>query len=218
MSENLKIKTKARKKPQQKRSQKLVSYILSGTVKALKTFGIDGLSTNKISKMAGVSVGSYYQYFPNKEAVLSKVADEIVSKTKKNILEAMNPQETIELKQRIDQIIDYSVNEFLKNDFLIRDLTAIVFMLKKHDSIIQTRQEIINSTADILENEFEVPTQNASRLAYTLINAFIGNVHTYALTKDEKKPFDVIQLKQNLSELYVTLIKEFQKDTPHTNA
>jgi AcrR family transcriptional regulator len=52
----------------------LVDTILEATARVLKTEGYAGASTNRIAKVAGVSVGSLYQYFPNKDALVLALA------------------------------------------------------------------------------------------------------------------------------------------------
>ncbi|WP_394825245.1 TetR/AcrR family transcriptional regulator [Pendulispora albinea] len=64
-----------RKKPSQARSQATVDAILEATVRVLTKVGYDRASTNRVAAAAGVSVGSLYQYFPNKEALLVALVD-----------------------------------------------------------------------------------------------------------------------------------------------
>lgn len=59
-----------RKKPRQNRSKSTVDAILSATARVLVEQGYDNASTNRIAQVAGVSVGSLYQYFPNKQALV----------------------------------------------------------------------------------------------------------------------------------------------------
>ena len=61
---------RARRRPIQARSRATVDAILEATTRVLKTEGYDRASTNRIAKVAGVSVGSLYQYFPNKKALI----------------------------------------------------------------------------------------------------------------------------------------------------
>ncbi len=63
--------TSPRKDPRQARSASTVEAILRATARILTRDGYDQLTTNKVSEVAGVSVGSLYQYFPNKEALVS---------------------------------------------------------------------------------------------------------------------------------------------------
>lgn len=63
----------ARKKPKQDRSRALVEAVVEATTRILAQEGKAGLTTNRVAEVAGVSVGSLYQYFPNKEALVAEV-------------------------------------------------------------------------------------------------------------------------------------------------
>lgn len=64
-----------RKQPKQERSQATVEAILSATTHILTENGYDQLTTNRVAERAGVSIGSLYQYFPNKEALIFALAE-----------------------------------------------------------------------------------------------------------------------------------------------
>lgn len=59
-----------RKRPRQARSAATVDAILEAAARILETRGPDGYTTNAVAELAGVSIGSLYQYFPNKEALV----------------------------------------------------------------------------------------------------------------------------------------------------
>ena len=65
--------TKPRKKASQGRSRALVDTLIEATARILVREGFDKASTNRIAEKAGVSVGSLYQYFPSKEALVAAV-------------------------------------------------------------------------------------------------------------------------------------------------
>ena len=69
------FKTTPRKLPQQSRSQETVDAILAATSRLLVTSGYDTMSTNRIAIAAGVSIGSLYQYFPSKEAIVAALVE-----------------------------------------------------------------------------------------------------------------------------------------------
>src|SRR5882757_10060075 len=64
-----------RKRPQQRRSQATVDAILEAATEVFGGSGFASVSTNAIAGRAGVSIGSLYQYFPNKLALLEAVRE-----------------------------------------------------------------------------------------------------------------------------------------------
>jgi AcrR family transcriptional regulator len=64
-----------RKRPKQERSQATVEAILTATAHILTESSYDRFNTNRVAQLAGVSIGSLYQYFPNKEALIAALAE-----------------------------------------------------------------------------------------------------------------------------------------------
>jgi len=62
-----------RKTPTQARSKATIDAILSAATRVLLSIGYDKASTNKIAEVAGVGIGSLYEYFPGKEAIFAEV-------------------------------------------------------------------------------------------------------------------------------------------------
>jgi AcrR family transcriptional regulator len=71
--------TNPRKLPQQDRSRFTVDTILTATAHILTEEGYDKASTNRIAERAGISIGSLYQYFPNKASLITALRDRHVS-------------------------------------------------------------------------------------------------------------------------------------------
>ena len=63
----------SRKQPQQARSAELVAAVLDAAVQVLAKEGVQRFTTARVAEKAGVSVGSLYQYFPNKAAILFRL-------------------------------------------------------------------------------------------------------------------------------------------------
>ena len=70
-----KLQTSPRKSASQERSRSTVDALLEATTRILIKEGYDRASTNRIAEVAGVSIGSLYQYFPSKEALVAAVID-----------------------------------------------------------------------------------------------------------------------------------------------
>ena len=65
----------ARKGPKQQRSKVTVAAILEATIRILEQEGSDATTTSRIAEVAGVSVGTLYQYFANRDAILDALQD-----------------------------------------------------------------------------------------------------------------------------------------------
>jgi AcrR family transcriptional regulator len=68
--------TRPRKLPQQDRSRVTVEAILEATTHILTEEGYEKANTNRIAERAGISIGSLYQYFPNKEALIAALMEQ----------------------------------------------------------------------------------------------------------------------------------------------
>lgn len=80
----------SRKEPKQARSSGLVATILEAAVQVLAKEGAHRFTTARVAEKAGVSVGSVYQYFPNKAAILFRLQSDEWRQTAgllRNILE-----------------------------------------------------------------------------------------------------------------------------------
>jgi AcrR family transcriptional regulator len=64
-------RSSARRQPKQRRARQTVEAVLEAVVRVLKREGIHAVTTNRIAEVAGVSIGSVYQYFPDKRAIFS---------------------------------------------------------------------------------------------------------------------------------------------------
>jgi AcrR family transcriptional regulator len=60
-----------RRQPKQRRARITVEAVLDSVAKVLKRDGVDAITTNHIAEVAGVSIGSIYQYFPDKRAIFA---------------------------------------------------------------------------------------------------------------------------------------------------
>jgi AcrR family transcriptional regulator len=78
-----------RRTPRQARAQDTVQIIVEATARILQRQGRTALNTNYIAECAGISVGTLYQYFPNKEAILVTMARNELANDEVNVIKAL---------------------------------------------------------------------------------------------------------------------------------
>lgn len=74
-----KIVLEQRKTPRQQRSEFTREIILEAAARVLSEKSLEGFNTNCVAEVAGVSIGTFYQYFPNKESLIAV----LIERTKK---------------------------------------------------------------------------------------------------------------------------------------
>jgi AcrR family transcriptional regulator len=71
-----------RREPKQQRSRQTVEAVLEAVQRVLKRQGAEAVTTNRIAEVAGVSIGSLYQYFPDKQAIFTALHDRHVDEVR----------------------------------------------------------------------------------------------------------------------------------------
>jgi AcrR family transcriptional regulator len=90
MSRQAQIIDLTRRKPRQERALDTVEIILEATARILQKQGPAALNTNYIAERAGISVGTLYQYFSNKEAILVAMARREIATDEAAVIKALS--------------------------------------------------------------------------------------------------------------------------------
>jgi AcrR family transcriptional regulator len=125
---------KARKMPDQARSQETVSIILEASARILESDGLRGFNTNAIAAKAGVSVGSLYQYFPNKDAIVLALIGGYEEGLHSAVLEAVQAGRGQDLKGRLR--------------LLVRGLVTVHYRRPGLNRVLEAEEERLGSGAD----------------------------------------------------------------------
>ena len=114
-----------RKTPQQRRSVATVEAIYEGTIQVLLKHGAERLTTVHVARRAGVSVGTLYQYFPNKQALLFAVLERHLLRT----VEAVEDTCAAHHFQPLPAMVDALVNRFIDAKLVDRDTSVALYRI-----------------------------------------------------------------------------------------
>ena len=95
-----------RKKPKQIRSKLMVDNILEASIRVLKQHPYHQFTTNRVAEAAGISIGSLYQYFPNKQSILLELEIKAVDAMIENV-EKFLFEDKFKPEQRLYHAIEY---------------------------------------------------------------------------------------------------------------
>jgi AcrR family transcriptional regulator len=92
--------------PTQERAQVTVEAMLDAAVKLLKKSGSSAITTNRIAEAAGVSIGSVYQYFPNKRAIFIALHERHIAQVDSVLCGRLAKSAELTLDELIDSLAD----------------------------------------------------------------------------------------------------------------
>jgi AcrR family transcriptional regulator len=118
--------TNPRKTASQDRSRLTVDSLVEATARILVKEGYDRASTNKIAALAGVSIGSLYQYFPSKEALVAAVIDRHAREMSEVVRNALLKVAARPLELAVHEFVSIAIDAHRVNPKLHRVLTEQV--------------------------------------------------------------------------------------------
>lgn len=111
-----------RKAPTQKRSRERVEHILSSASRLIAERGSDTMRMSEVAELSGISIGSLYQYFPDKAAIIRTLAERYNAVSRACIADGLAHVKTVEdLRQAFSVLIDEYYEIFLAEP-VIRDI------------------------------------------------------------------------------------------------
>lgn len=161
--------TGPRKRPKQARAKVTVDAVLEATARILATEGYDALNTNKVADTAGVSVGSLYQYFPNKAALIAALVDRHVGDELRVLGAAFEANADAPLPQAIRALITAHVDLHQKDVELTRALHAQIPRLGVAPQLLKATQMIETRLINFLRQRPESFEPDSLEIAAFLV-------------------------------------------------
>lgn len=164
-----------RKRPRQIRSVATFEAILEAAARILESLGFAGFNTNAVAELAGVSIGSLYQYFSSKDALIVELIRRERAELSNRIIEAIQQSDATDLKEKLKLIIQAAVQHQLSRPQLARTLEFASEIIGKdiEESELQHELETIISDLFIRSgiSHAQTAAQDVIALSKGMINA-----------------------------------------------
>jgi AcrR family transcriptional regulator len=115
-----------RREPRQRRARQTVEAILDAVVRILKREGFDAITTNHIAEIAGVSIGSLYQYFPDKRAIFVALHGRHIEEIDRVIQSTLVEHASSSLEELLRALVEAMIGAHLRDPELFELLASEV--------------------------------------------------------------------------------------------
>ncbi|CAM0631388.1 TetR/AcrR family transcriptional regulator [Acinetobacter baumannii] len=164
-----------RKRPCQARSVATFKAILEAAARILESLGFAGFNTNAVAELAGVSIGSLYQYFPSKDALIVELIRRERAKLSTHIVEAIQQNNAADLKEKLKLIIQAAVQHQLSRPQLARTLEFASELIGKDIEERKLQHELETIISDLFIrsgiSHAQTAVQDVIALSKGMINA-----------------------------------------------
>lgn len=169
--------TKPRKHASQERSRATVDALVGATARILVKEGFDKASTNRIAEVAGVSVGSLYQYFPGKEALVVAVIDRHNQDIMRVVRRALADVASLPIEKGVRNLVAAAIEAHRVDPKLHRVLAEQIPRTGRLENV-----EAFNREAYVLFREYLESHRDELRVADLELAVFVCGTSIEALT------------------------------------
>ena len=201
--------TKPRKHASQDRSRATVDALIEATARILVAEGFDKASTNRIAEKAGVSVGSLYQYFPGKEALVAAVMERHNRELMQVVRGTLAEVAALPLEQAARKLVAAAIEAHRIDPKLHRVLAEQIPRTRKLENIEAFNRETYALFRAYLEaHGDEFRTVDLGLAAFVCVTSIEALTHTAVLHHSESFSDDVFEaLVDEATRLVVRYLK-----------
>ena len=199
-----KPKTDRRKQPRQHRSHVTVDAVVEATAQVLRERGYRGATLRQIAARAGVGVGSIYQYFPTKEALLAAVMERHLEEVATLVATAVADPKPASLRGRVAALVSGAVKAHQADPALHRVLVEELPRVGRLHLHTQTLQRLEGLVEGLLEaHSHEIRDGCRPLMAAVLVSAVDAAVHTVVLDRPGLNPEALTAEVVHLVQMYL---------------
>jgi len=176
-----------RKQPRQARSVATVSAVLEGAAQVLEAEGYEKMTTTRVAERAGTSVGTLYQYYPSKEAILVAVMEEKIARVDRALSSLFALPASTPLAEKLRTMITALIAEKAARPRLAAELSRQAPRLEKLRVIARTLGRAHGIVRALLEGHTkETTVVDADLAAWLVVHAVNGMVDGALLGAPER--------------------------------
>lgn len=165
---------KPRKTPLQARSTATVDVIFKATIQVLLAEGAARLTTTRVAERAGVSVGTMYQYFPHKQALLYAVVQQHLTEFVESFEAACVMLEKGTLATIADGIVNAFLDIKIRQPDVTRALYKIAAELDTEELRVGTAKRLQDACSKLLDSAIDANFNDLPDISFTLLTAMNG--------------------------------------------
>jgi AcrR family transcriptional regulator len=147
-----KINLSPRKTPLQSRAQTMVELILEAAARVLTRESLAGFNTNRVAQVAGISVGSLYQYFPNKSALVVALIERAQGDLARSLEQVVAQCSDKPLEDALLAIAQLAVKQQYANPLLAAALDHEEKRLPLQKQLAQAETRLLDSVTVLLQS------------------------------------------------------------------
>lgn len=173
-----KVKTTARKAPQQKRAMATLEALMTATARILVQKGYEGATTNHIAVAAGISVGSLYQYFPNKEALVAELVERQMTEEMEVLSRVLPALRGGPLREGVRKLLDAMLEIHRRDPALRRIIIEQVPRVGRLAKMLDLQSQIAQVIRNHLEERCEeIRPRDLDMAAFILVHSVEAVIH-----------------------------------------
>lgn len=178
--------TNPRKQASQERSRATVDALVEATARILVREGFDKASTNRIAREAGVSIGSLYQYYPSKEALVAAVIDRHVQEQLQVARAALAEVASLPIEKAVRRLVAVAIDAHRVNPSLHRVLAEQIprtGRLGKKDAFNREIHELVREYIE--KRRDEIRTVEPGLAAFVCVTTIEALTHAAVLYRPD---------------------------------
>jgi AcrR family transcriptional regulator len=206
MKRNGAVSLNPRKRPQQRRSRDTIDAIFEATIQVLLANGFEKTTTIQIADRAGVSIGSLYQYFPNKRALLAAIVRRHVGGVVDATIAACKSVHGKPIEAMCATIMEVFVDAKTRRPDISRALYLPTAAVNGEAIVKEESSRCAQAVHDMLITASDAKFEQPQIVSSVLVASIVGPTRAVIEAGGNRSTFDALKL--HLTALCVGYLKE----------